>query len=130
MELLHKNLTEQIINCFYKVYNTLGYGFLEKVYENAFTIELQKKGLEIKCQHPINVFYDNKVIGEYFADIVVNNMIILELKANATIKNEHEIQLMNYLKATEMEVGFVFNFGHEPEYSRKVFMNKFKHKQF
>lgn len=126
MELLHKDLTEKIINCYYKVYNTLGYGFLEKVYENAFAIELKKAGFEIKQQQPIKVYYETELVGEFFADIVVNDIIILELKAASKLLEEHELQLLNYLKATKIEVGFLYNFGKNPEFARKIFLNKNK----
>ena len=126
MELLHKDLTEKIINCYYKVYNTLGYGFLEKVYENAFAFELRKAGFDVKCQQPINVYYETELVGEYFADIVVNKIIILELKAASKLQEENELQLLNYLKATKIELGFLFNFGKNPEFTRKIFLNKNK----
>ena len=102
--LLHKELSEKIIKAFYKVYNELGYGFLEKVYENALLIELKKSGLQVKKQVPIAVYYDNQVVGDYFADMVVEDCIILELKAGEILIEAHEIQLINYLKATEMEI--------------------------
>jgi len=126
MDLLHKKITEKLIKCYYKVYNTLGYGFLEKVYENAFALELQQNGLDVKCQFPIKVYYENKIVGEYYADIIVNNLIIIELKASTCLLEEHECQLINYLKATEVELGLLLNFGKEAEYKRKVFMNKYK----
>jgi GxxExxY protein len=106
MDLLHKEITEKIIKAYYKVYNTLGYGFLEKVYENAMAIELRNMGFEVKCQYPINVFYESEVIGEYYADIVINDIIVIELKASGSLLEEHECQLINYLKATEIELGF------------------------
>ena len=126
MELIHKDLSDKIINCYYRVYNTLGYGFLEKVYENAMLIELKKSGLNALSQQRINVFYDEVLVGDYFADIVVNDLIVLELKAAASLQEEHECQLVNYLRATKMELGFLFNFGTEAEFKRKVFMNKYK----
>lgn len=126
MELIHKDLSEIIIKCYYKVYNTLGYGFLEKVYENALAFELRKMGFKVQCQQPIKVYYESELVGEYFADIIVNDLIILELKANSALKEQHEYQVLNYLKATDVELGFLFNFGIEAEYKRKVFMNKFK----
>jgi len=126
MDLLHKEITEKIIKCYYKIYNTLGYGFLEKVYENAFAQELQQNGLDVKCQFPIKVYYESKIVGEYYADIIVNNLILIELKASAYLLEEHECQLINYLKATEIELGLLLNFGKEAEYKRKVFMNKYK----
>lgn len=127
MKLLHEEITDKIIKSFFQVYNTLGYGFLEKVYENALAIELRKNGLEVKCQHPISVLYENEVVGQYFADLIVNNTVIIELKAAKEITVENECQLMNYLKATNIELGFVMNFGKEAEYRRKIFMNKYKH---
>ena len=126
MDLLHKEITDKIINSYYKVYNTLVYGFLEKVYENAMVIELRNKGLDVKCQYPVNVFYGNKKVGEYYADIIVTNLVIIELKASSTLLEEHEWQLINYLKATEIEVGLLMNFGKEAEYKRRVFTNKYK----
>jgi GxxExxY protein len=128
MELLHKDLSEKIIKCYYKVYNTLGYGFLEKVYENALAIELTKSGLNIQKQQPISVYYDGELVGEYFSDIIVNDIVIIELKASAILKEENEAQLLNYLRATKIELGFLFNFGTEAEYKRKIYMNKYKHK--
>ena len=126
MELLHKEITEKIIKCFYKVYNTLGYGFLEKVYENALAIELRKIGFEVKCQFPINVYYESEIVGDYYADIIVNNLVIIELKATKQLDEEHEYQLINYLKATKVELGLLVNFGKEAVYKRKVFMNRNK----
>ena len=98
----YSELTDQIINCFYKVYNTLRYGFLEKVYENALFIELTSSGFKCEKQKSIKVYYDQKEIGEYFADILVNEIIIIELKAAEKLAAEHEYQLINYLKATNI----------------------------
>ena len=120
----HSELTEKIINAFYKVYNTLGYGFLEKVYENALFIELESIGLNIKKQEPIKVYYEEKEVGVYFADLIVNDTIIIELKAAESFCEENELQLVNYLKATEIEVGLLLNFGKKPEVKRKVYSNK------
>ena len=122
-ELLHKDLTEIIIGAYYNVYNTLGYGFLEKVYEKAFAIEIEELGLEFQLQHPIEVFYKDKKVGLYYADIVVENVIIIELKASETLCKEDECQLLNYLKATNKEVGFLFNFGKKPQFKRLAFSN-------
>lgn len=119
----HSEITEKIISAFYKVYNTLGYGFLEKVYENAIFIELQSLGLQVEKQKKIKVFYENKIVGEYFADLAVNEFVIVELKACETLCEEHEFQLINYLKATDIEVGLLLNFGKKPEVKRKVFSN-------
>jgi GxxExxY protein len=126
MELLHREKTDAIIKAFYQVYNDLGYGFLEKVYENALLIELKNLGFDCHKQYPIKVWYKDQLVGEYFADIIVDNDIILELKAAEAIVEEHEIQLINYLKATEIEVGLLLNFGRKPEFKRKVFTNTIK----
>ena len=123
---LFKDLTSRIISGFYKVYNTLGFGFLEKVYENAFKIELEKIGFIVERQKPINVYYNEIPVGEYYADLIVDNKIILELKAVESLIKEHELQLINYLKATEMELGLLLNFGRKPEIKRKIFMNENK----
>ncbi|OIQ96019.1 hypothetical protein GALL_220170 [mine drainage metagenome] len=124
--LLHEETTDTILKCFYTVYNTLGYGFLEKVYENALLIEIQKNGLECKQQFSIPVLYDEKIVGNYFADLFVDNKILIELKAAENIAKEHELQLLNYLKATNIEVGLLINFGKKPEFKRRVFTNDYK----
>lgn len=120
---LFQDLTSQIISCFYKVYNKLGFGFLEKVYENSLLIELNRNGLKVERQKPINVYYDDKLVGEYFADLIVEDKVIIELKAADSLIEEHELQLINYLKATEIEVGLLLNFGKKPEIKRKIFTN-------
>ncbi len=122
----HKELTEKIIKIFYKVYNTLEYGFLEKVYENALLIELRKLSLQTKSQEPIKVLYDDEIIGEYFTDILVEGKVIIEIKAAKQLLEEHEAQLLNYLKATDIEVGLLLNFGPKPEVRRRAFDNKRK----
>ena len=119
----HAEITDKIIAAFYKVYNTLGYGFLEKVYENALVIELRKQGLEVVAQAPVTVFYEEHVVGEYFADLFVANAVIVELKAAKDLADEHEAQLLNYLKATPHEVGLLLNFGPQPQFKRKAFEN-------
>jgi len=119
----HTELTEKIINIFYRVYNKLGYGFLEKVYENAMMIELKKEGILAIAQAPIRVLYDNEIIGEYYADILVDDKVIVEIKAARQLAEEHEAQLLNYLKATDIEVGLLLNFGFKPEIKRKAFNN-------
>ena len=116
----HKELTEKIIKVFYKVYNKLGYGFLEKVYENAMMIEFMKENIPVVSQYAIKVFYENKIVGEYFADILVDNKVIVEIKAAKTLAPENEAQLLNYLKATDIEVGLLLNFGPKPEIKRKI----------
>ena len=120
----YADLTSTIISCFYRVYNKLGYGFLEKVYENALKIELENKGLSVEKQKPIAVYYNQHLVGEYFADLIVENKVILELKAAESLCEEHEFQLINYLKATDIEVGLLLNFGKKPQISRKIFTNK------
>jgi len=119
----YKELTEKIIRIFYRVYNTLGYGFLEKIYENAMMIEFRRKGIPAVSQNPINVFYGDEIIGEYFADILVDRKVIVEIKATKNLIIDHEAQLLNYLKATKIEIGLLLNFGPKPEISRKVFDN-------
>lgn len=120
---LHKELSNKIIKAFYNVYNNLGFGFLEKVYENALLIELKQMGFNCEKQKPIKVRYKQEIVGDYFADIIVENSIILELKAAESICEEHELQLINYLKATEIEIGLLLNFGKKPEFKRKIFTN-------
>lgn len=122
----HKTLTAAIISIFYKVYNTLGYGFLEKVYENAMMYEFNKAGIPAKSQSPINVLYEGEIMGEYYADILVDDKVIVEIKAASSLAPDHKAQLLNYLKATDKEVGLLFNFGPKPEISRKVFDNSKK----
>lgn len=122
----HSDITALILKAYYKVYNQLGYGFLEKVYENALFIELKKLGLQCITQNPIEVFYDNVKIGLYFADIVVNNCVIIEIKAAESLCEEHEAQLTNYLRATDIEVGMLLNFGKKAEFKRKVFSTEYK----
>ena len=117
----YSEITEGVIKAYYRVYNKLGYGFLEKVYEKAMAIECKKFNLECLFQCPIEVFYDGEVVGVYFADMIVNQFVIVEIKAASSITMEHEIQLLNYLKATEIEVGLLLNFGKKPEFKRKVF---------
>lgn len=101
----------------------MGYGFLEKVYQNALFFELKERGFDVVPQKPCPVYYKQKQVGEYFCDIIVNGVIILELKACEFIVEEHELQLLNYLKASSIELGFVLNFGKKPEFSRKIFSN-------
>lgn len=122
----HSDLTQTIIGSFYAVYNQLGYGFSEKVYENSLAIELKKAGLSIVQQQPINVYYQEQLVGEYYSDIVVNDLVILELKAVRELLQEHEAQLLNYLKATEIEVGLLLNFGLKPQHIRKIYDNERK----
>ena len=121
--MLLEESTQKIIQAYYKVYNTLGYGFLEKVYENAMMKELISMGFSCEKQKLIEVYYEDALVGEYYADIIVDNEVVIELKATGTILEEHEVQLLNYLKATKIEVGLLLNFGKKPEFRRKIFTN-------
>ena len=116
-------LTEKIIEIYYRVYNKLGYGFLEKIYENAMMIEFKKENISAVSQSAIKVLYEGEIVGEYFADILISNKIILEIKAAKNIAEEHEAQLLNYLKATNIEVGLLLNYGPKPNFKRKAFDN-------
>ncbi len=111
MSLLHEDITYKILGCAFDVYNELGYGFLEKVYENALCVALEEACLEYKTQQPLKVLFHDQCVGDYFADIIVNNKIILELKSTKNIAKEHEAQLLNYLTATGIKLGFIINFG-------------------
>lgn len=119
--LQHQEITSRIIEAFYVVYNSLGYGFLERVYENALALELRARGLQVEQQSPIKVLYRDIEIGEYYADLLVEGTVIVELKAAERLADEHFAQLINYLKATQIEVGLLLNFGPKPEVKRKVF---------
>ena len=125
---LYSEITDLILKAFFKVYNKLSYGFLEKVYENAMIIELGRLGLRCEKQKKIDVHYDEFLIGEYFADILVNEVVVVELKAAETLIPEHETQLVNYLRGTDLEVGLLLNFGKEPQFKRKVLTKEFKKK--
>ena len=125
-KLKHSDITERIIAAFYIVYNTLGYGFLEKVYRNAMAIELRKMGIAIIMEEPITVFYGGEMIGEYYADLLVAGKVIVELKAVKEFAPEHEAQLLNYLKATPYEVGLLLNFGPTAQKKRLAYDNSLK----
>ncbi len=127
--MLHSDITEKIICAFYQVYNTLGYGFLEKIYENAMMIELKKIGFDAAQQRHISVYYNGYVVGDYYADILVNDLVILELKAAEGLREEHLAQLKNYLKATDKEIGLLLNFGKKAEFKRVIFTNDQKKKE-
>lgn len=122
----HQELTKSIIGIYYNVYNELGYGFLEKVYHRAMIIELNKNGYEVEHEKKIDVFYKNEVVGTYIPDLIINKSLILELKCVEYLIEAHENQLINYLKATECEVGLVLNFGKDPQFKRKIFTNDLK----
>jgi GxxExxY protein len=121
--MIHEEKTSKIIGAFYTVYNTLGHGFLEKVYENALAIELRKQGMVAEQQKRIEVFYDGERVGDYYADIVVDGCVVLELKAAEALAPEHEAQLINYLKGTVVEVGLLLNFGPKPQLARRILTN-------
>ncbi len=126
MELLHEELTDAIIKTFYEVYNELGYGFLEKVYLNSLYLELKSKGLKVEAQRKIEVYYKGIEVGEYYADLIVENLVILELKAADSIAPAFENQILNYLRGTNCEIGLLLNFGKKPEFKRKIFENSRK----
>ena len=126
MELLQKELTDQIIRAFYAVYNELGYGFLEKVYERALFIELSDMGVSSATQQQIKVFYKARDVGDYFADLMVKNAVIVEIKTVDELNEDHKKQLQNYLKATSIEVGLLLNFGPKPKVVRRIFTNDLK----
>lgn len=126
MKYLHEELTSKIVNCFFRVYNNLGYGFLEKIYENCLIIELEKQGLRCQPQTSIIVIYENQEVGKYYADIVVEEKVIIELKSVDLLHPTHECQIMNYLKATSYEVGLLLNFGLKATIKRKILTNDLK----
>lgn len=115
------DLTEKIIHAAYEVHKHLGFGFLENVYENALYKELTKQGLKCECQKPIDVFYKGEVVGHYIPDMIVEDAVILELKAVVELRPEHEWQLINYLTACHKELGLLINFGHSVKVKRKIF---------
>lgn len=117
----YEKITEQIIGAAYRVYNTLGFGFLESVYEKSLCIELDKTGFNVKRQEPVQVFYAGEVVGDFYSDLVVENQIIVELKSVSTLHKKHEVQLVNYLTAIATEVGLLINFGEDGvQVKRKV----------
>ncbi len=118
--MLYEELTKEIINAFYEVHNVLGFGFLEQVYQNALYKELKRRGLKCETQKPIKVYYKGELVGNYIADMVVDDLVILELKAISALRPEHEWQLVNYLKATGLKVGLLLNFGFSAEIKRKI----------
>lgn len=122
-DLLHKTITDAILKAYYDVYNQLGYGFLEKVYQNAMCLELKSKGYKVEVQKPIKVYFKKQLVGEYYSDLVVEDKVIVELKACELLMNVHVAQIINYLKATPIEVGLLLNFGEEPEFKRFIYTN-------
>lgn len=125
-DLLHKEISKPILKVFYDVYNQLGYGFLEKVYQNAMYFELKSQGYKVEAQKQIEVYFRNQLVGEFYADLLIEDAIIVELKACEHLVNSHIAQLMNYLKATQIEIGLVLNFGETPEFKRLVYTNNRK----
>ena len=122
MEVIEKELSYEIIGIAMKIYNDLGYGFLEKVYENALKNELEKLGLKVKQQHPIKVIYNDKIIGDYIADLLIEDKLIIELKTIEKLSKVHEAQILNYLKATKLKVGLLINFSpNKLEFKKLVF---------
>jgi len=122
----HKELTEKIIKGFYEVYNELGYGFLESVYEKSLAIVLTEYGLDVKSQVEIEVFFRKQLVGDFKAGLIVEDKVLLELKATRTLLPEHEAQILNYLRATRYEVGLLLNFGNKPLIKRFVYDNQRK----
>ncbi|MCK5426277.1 MAG: GxxExxY protein [Thermodesulfovibrionia bacterium] len=120
-EFLYEDITKKTIRCFYNVYDELGNGFLESVYEKSLMIELENIGLQAVAQKSLNVYYKNQLVGEFKADIIVEDKIIIEIKAVNTLTTQHEAQLINYLKATGIKVGLIVNFGDKLEFKRRVF---------
>ena len=120
----YSDITSKVMKAFFKVYNSLGFGFLERVYENAMFIELNNMGLNVEKQKRLVVYYENQQIGNYFADFLIEEKVIIELKAVERLVEEHELQIINYLRATDLEVGLILNFGKKPEFKRKIFTNK------
>ncbi|NDP21293.1 MAG: GxxExxY protein [Paludibacter sp.] len=121
--LVHQELVDTILKQFYRVYNDLGYGFLERVYQNALYYALVNEGLKCEIEKPIKVYHDGHVVGDYRADLLVEDCVIVELKACEELNTAHKAQLINYLKATEIEVGYLLNFGKKAKFSRKVYSN-------
>jgi GxxExxY protein len=125
-DIYHQELVDSILKQFYRVYNNLGYGFLERVYQNALYYALTNDGLQCEIEKPIQIFHDGHIVGDYRADLLVEESIILVLKTCEDINPAHEAQLINYLKATKIEVGYLLNFGKVPSFCRKVYSNSRK----
>lgn len=122
--LKHRKLSRKIIKSFYDVYNELGTGFLESVYENSLYLILRNKGLKVRKQYPLTVYFQGRKVGDFKADLIVDDKILIELKAVAQLSKEHEAQIINYLKVTEINFGLLMNFGDEPEFKRFAFEHK------
>lgn len=126
----HTEITELIIKAYYNVYNQLGYGFLERVYQRAMMIELCKFAINCEQQKNLKVFYEGFEVGDYYADLVVDDKVIVELKAVEKLAPEHEVQLVNYLKATGIEVGLLLNFGPRAQIKRRVLSKDQERRRF
>ena len=126
MSLLHQSITNTILKVYYEVYNELGHGFLKKVYQNAMYFELKARGLKVESQKEIKVYFKQQLVGEYYSDLIVENKVIIELKATEVLMNAHVAQTINYLKATPIEIGILLNFGSEPEFKRLIYTNNKK----
>ena len=124
--LLHKSITDKILKVYYEVYNELGYGFLEKVYQNAMYFELKSLGYKVEAQKQIKVYYKKQLVGEYYSDLLVEDKVIIELKATELLMNANVAQIINYLKGTSIEVGLLLNFGEQPEFKRFIYTNERK----
>ena len=122
-ELKHGLVTDKILRVFYEVYNELGHGFLESVYHRSFMVALESVGLNARSRVDIPVWFRGRQVGQFEADIVVENCVLLELKAARVLDSSHQAQLLNYLRATEIEVGLLLNFGEKPEFKRLIFDN-------
>jgi GxxExxY protein len=125
-EFVCEELTGRIIGIFFEVYNELGFGFLESVYEKALIIAMNEKGLQVEQQQQIPVWFRGKKVGEFRADLVVGDTVVIELKACRALEPSHEAQVLNYLRATQIEVGLLLNFGPKPQFKRIVFGNRRK----
>lgn len=121
--LIHKLITDAILKAYYNVYNELGSGFLEKVYQNSMYFELKSLGLKVEAQKQIKVYFKNQLVGDFYSDLLVEDKVIVELKASEFLLDIHTAQIMNYLKATPIEVGMLLNFGEEPEFKRVIYTN-------
>jgi len=122
----HSELTEKIIGVFYGVYNELGFGFFESVYRNSFRLALIENGLSVQEEVPTPVFFHGTNVGDFKADLIVNQIILIELKTAETLVRAHEAQVLNYLRATSLEIGLLFNFGPRPQVRRLVYDNEKK----
>jgi GxxExxY protein len=119
----YKLITDKILDCFNSVYTTLGYGFIEDVYEKSLLIEMKKAGLKVETKQPVNVMYDSQVVGEYVADILVDGQVFVEIQAGRSLGVGYDSQMINCLKATDIEVGLILHFGPKAEVIRRLFDN-------